>query len=395
MKKVEKSVRHVVSKNHCMSCGACQMTCKREAVRLEYKSKSGFYYPVIDSSKCIDCGACVKVCPALNTNLSSSHSFIGDNLDISLAHATDSNIRNQATSGGVVTTLVRWLLQENIVDAAVMVHRDQGSPIESSAGLFTSEMIEQLVTNTRDYSSRYVSVPVLCNVSDYLKQYKRIAVVGTPCQLQALSRIPSSRILKIGIACSGGMSYLATTALKSYAKMPDARVYYRGNGWPGQNTLISDNKVINSDHINSVFDMMFTSQIFKNHGCNYCRDHFAEFADISFCDFWNPEEMQNEKNGNSCVIIRNEEILKYYQQLQQDGYIEEIKKLEANEVIKSQANVLKIKKGNLRNTVRYKCYKMFVNSIFVSRIWHFFTKSIYRKLCQIYLSICQKEKLKI
>ena len=44
---------------------------------------------------------------------------------------------------------------------------------------------------------------------------------------------------------------------------------------------------------------MFSSQIFKNPACRECHDHFAEYSDISFCDFWNEEERRKEKEGNS------------------------------------------------------------------------------------------------
>ncbi|MBN1115162.1 MAG: 4Fe-4S binding protein [Oligoflexia bacterium] len=48
---------HVIDKDKCVGCGACQSECPVEAIE-----QDGSVYK-IDASKCIDCGNCVGVCP--------------------------------------------------------------------------------------------------------------------------------------------------------------------------------------------------------------------------------------------------------------------------------------------------------------------------------------------
>ncbi len=367
------------------------MICKNNAIHMQYNSKTGFFTPNVKLAECTECEACMRICPA--NNQTDSESYIGNYLNLHLAHACDPVVRNQATSGGVINSLIRYLLEKHIVEAAVLVQHDSTSPVEASAKVITLDCISRMAQKPREYTSRYVSVPVLCEIGEHLRKYKRIAVVGTPCQMCALKKMPSTRIIKIGIACSGGMSYLATQAYKQYMKLPNAQMYYRGNGWPGTNSLVDGEKEVTAKYINSLFDQMFTSQIFKNSGCHQCKDHFAECADISFCDFWNSQEMANETEGNSCVIIRNEEMKSAFSDLVQNGYVEEVKILSETEILQSQINVLKAKKGNLKSKFQFKVYRWMTGMIFASRVYMLFNHRIYRKFCRIYHRICGKAVL--
>jgi ferredoxin len=48
---------HVIVKDECIQCGACESECPDGAI-----SMVGEYYE-IDAAKCQDCGNCVEVCP--------------------------------------------------------------------------------------------------------------------------------------------------------------------------------------------------------------------------------------------------------------------------------------------------------------------------------------------
>ncbi len=48
---------HVISKDDCIQCGACETECPEGAIYMD-----GEFY-VVDESKCKDCGSCVDVCP--------------------------------------------------------------------------------------------------------------------------------------------------------------------------------------------------------------------------------------------------------------------------------------------------------------------------------------------
>lgn len=176
-------------------------------------------------------------------------------------------------------------------------------------------------------------------------------------------------IFTIGVTCSGGMSYKATEQYKKLQNMPISKMFYRGDGWPGKNCLISsDGNKIEYVHNGSLFERMFSSQIFKNPGCRGCKDHFAEQAEISFCDFWNAEERKTESEGNSCVIIRSARADEYFNKMQKLGFIEVVRDLDEKEVADTQMHALKAKKGKLHSSIRYHVFTKAIDYVFAHNL---------------------------
>lgn len=389
------SINKVVCSKKCMSCGACKSQCPVKAIDMVYNPKEGFYRPVIDDSKCIECGKCAKICPALHQE---SDSLIGEYDKLVLAHSTDENVRRYSTSGGVINTLVRYLINNDYTDVVLLCTRDARSPIETGVVSVTKENIGELLTNPREFASRYVSVPVLSDLETIAGKNKRIAVVGTPCHIRAIHAIEQlpgnhSEFFKIGVTCSGGMSYIATKEYKRKMHLANSEMYYRGDGWPGKNLLKEGDKTVEFRHTSSFFEKMFSSQIFKNPGCRNCRDHFAEYADISFCDFWDKEEMSNEKQGNSCVIVRSAKATEIFDRMVADNQVELVKMLTEESVIKTQLRVLKAKKGDLHSNRKYKSFMKLCDWTFKSRIFKVFNIRVYRFFCNYYTKLCNSAKL--
>ena len=165
------------------------------------------------------------------------------------------------------------------------------------------------------------------------------------------------------------MSYKATEQYKKLQNMPISKMFYRGDGWPGKNCLISsDGNKIEYVHNGSLFERMFSSQIFKNPGCRGCKDHFAEQAEISFCDFWNAEERKTESEGNSCVIIRSARADEYFNKMQKLGFIEVVRDLDEKEVADTVISLRWLpQKGGHLFCVRIKNVKNFFTSRLISR----------------------------
>lgn len=76
------------------------------------------------------------------------------------------------------------------------------------------------------------------------------------------------------------MSYKATEQYKKHQNMPISKTFYRGDGWPGKNCLIVlDGNKIECVYNGSIFERMFSSQIFKNPGCKAGRNKFLCFLE--------------------------------------------------------------------------------------------------------------------
>lgn len=175
--------------------------------------------------------------------------------------------------------------------------------------------------------------------------------------------------------------------------MPMSKMFYRGDGWPGKNCLIFNGKAIEFDHSGSLFERMFSSQIFKNTGCRECRDHFAEQAEISFCDFWNAEERKTESEGNSCVIVRSKRAGEYFNTMLKAGFVEIVRNLNENEVAETQMHVLKAKKGRLHDSVRYRIFIKIVDYVFKHNLYERFGIKEYNLFCKFYQKLCNSQKL--
>lgn len=378
----------VCKEGRCMCCGMCSSVCPVNAIKMVYNSNIGFYCPIVDDDRCISCNKCQRYCPAENRK--DLNTLIGSYQKIFLAHSTKFIVRKMATSGGVVNSLVRYLVNKDLVDGVLMVGYSRRSPIEAEPIIITKENVQVLLEMPRDFASRYVSVPVLSLIREVSKSMKRFAVVGTSCQIRALSinGIIDADIIKIGIACSGGISYKATEEYKKSKNLQKSKIYYRGDGWPGKNSLIQNENNIEYSHPGSLFEKMFSSQVFKNSACRVCYDHFAEEAEISFCDFWNEQELQTETKGNSCVIIRSQRVMKIFHRMIQEGYVEVVRELTENEVINTQTIVLKGKKGNLHNIIYYKIFIKIIDFIFRHQIYRKFNIHVYKVIGKLYRGIC-------
>ena len=148
------NIEMVVQERRCKSCGYCFSLCPVSAIEMIYNE--GFLFPKIKDNQCIQCGSCLKICPT--ENKIEDKGLIGIYSDLLLAHATDPKVRHNATSGGVINSLVRFLLQKKIVDGVIMAGYDPDSKIETGAHLITLQNINILTEKGRDFSSRYVLI---------------------------------------------------------------------------------------------------------------------------------------------------------------------------------------------------------------------------------------------
>lgn len=176
------NIEKVVQASKCRSCGYCFSVCPANAIDMIYTQ--GFFRPVVNGSQCVQCGKCVKNCPA--ENVFTENGLLGSYKDLLLAHSTNREVRHNATSGGVINSLVRFLLKERIVDGVLMAGYDDNSVTKTSSQLITLDEMDILEKKPRDFSSRYVLTPVLTGLRNIPERIKKLAVVGTACQIQAL-----------------------------------------------------------------------------------------------------------------------------------------------------------------------------------------------------------------
>lgn len=395
---MKNNVVEIIACDKCFKCGTCISVCPVKAIDTKYNNQKGFYDIEVDEIQCVFCGRCTDVCPAVNNNFNNYSDYIGPFLKLTLAYSANSHIRRMATSGGVVNSLIRFLLYNKYVDAAIVVTQKDDEPMNSQVVLINDPIV--LEKNPRDFASRYVSLPV-CKYLGMLEPNKKYVMVGTPCQIKGakayLSQLKLKNVILFGIACSGGTSFKATqlVAEKQNNQHAFLRVYYRGEGWPGLNSFYYSNgnmeTVINKPHLRSLFNNMFTSQVFKNKACRHCQDHFSEQSDISFFDFWNKDEVTNERVGKSAVLCRTSLGLNVFNDAIANGIITLGNEISLSDCLNSQKWVLVLKKRRpLVNSISLDMYYRVIDFIWNYKLYNVLPSITYKMLTVIFLIILKR-----
>ncbi len=377
----------VEKKGLCVKCGMCSSTCSRNAIINTYDEDKGFYRIQLLKDRCNQCGLCMKVCPVLCNFDKASVSITGPYQRLLLGHAADTKIRRYATSGGCVNALIRYLITEEKVSNVLMVCEHGKEKTGTNVIIVNRQNINLLGDSPRKFASRYVSYPVLSGLKQ-IKSEKNIAVVGTPCQIMALTNynriFRNKKIFKIGIACSGGTSYKASEYLLKRRKLQGGTIYYRGDGWPGNNSIISGKRTYNEKHLESLFSQLYKSQVFRNPACLQCNDQFAEDSDISFFDFWNSKEQQRERIGNSGIIVRSTNAAIYLEDMFRKNYIDVVGCISEKDVIKSQAWPVLLKKKRYYNKYYIAGYYRFAEFLFRSKFYAIIPEKGYQMLVSLF-----------
>ena len=204
----------VVRAEKCTGCSACVTVCPVGCLEyVEGKPK------IIE--KCVNCGICALVCPQYEYTLPALEESVfgrqrkteeefGVYRRIVIAQANDENILQACQDGGVVTALLTYALEKGIIDGAAVSGVSQDRPFYPVPRLATTPQEALECAGTR-----YTYSPNLLAFQEGVNQNKkRLAFVGTPCQIHALRKIEGLLLkyvnplqLTIGLLCTESFTY--------------------------------------------------------------------------------------------------------------------------------------------------------------------------------------------
>lgn len=272
----------------CSGCGACVAVCPADA--LYVPDDPGIVRP-ISSGYCkqetdqVPCGACYEVCPRTKPE---NGELLGNYLSCIGARATTEISHKQ--SGGAVTAILADAFSKGLIDGVITVTEDR----------WTHKPISVLVTSAGEMlehaGSRYNwSVPVLkaLKTAVVTKKLTRIAIIGTPCVMQAARLMKDSSHdlvrpfgkairLMVGLFCTESFNYypLMEEILKKKHNIQQYEIVRMDIKGKLELTLSDGNtENIPLKEIESAI----------REGCKSCKDFTALDADISAGSVGTPE----------------------------------------------------------------------------------------------------------
>ena len=168
-----------------------------------------------------------------------SNLLLGNMLNLFVGHASQRGVRSRGASGGVITAVLKYLLETGKIDGAIVLVMDETTPWVSKPIIARSvEEIEAGGPMRKLKPGEYDPLPTG-------RDRGRFAYVGLPCQVHSLRKLQAAghaATLKIeyviGSYCGNILhfdavrSFLRNNGVESVEEVADLQ--YRAGEWPGQ-----------------------------------------------------------------------------------------------------------------------------------------------------------------
>lgn len=297
----------------CNGCGLCSSVLGENLCKMQLEP-DGFYSPHLKRPLTKAESALINnVCPGIHVegNIRNMGTW-GPMIAICEAWSADKDIRHRAASGGVVTSLAIYLLEQKKVDAILQVGVRDDSYIYNE--LRISRTKEDVIRNAQ---SRYAPALVFHRIKQILdSDESTFGFIGKPCDMAAMQNFIreypqySQRIkYYISIFCAGMPSYNGTIQTWKLSGREDAPITlkYRGDGWPGNfSATFSDGTTYQLSYNESWGKILGRYLGFR---CKICPDGIGILADVAIGDSWNTKNGYpdfTEGEGRCFCMVRTE-----------------------------------------------------------------------------------------
>lgn len=347
------NIQQITDNLLCTGCGTCNVICGRDAISMKKTTTMGLLHAEINSYKCTDCGLCLRMCPSVNALAETktvSETKIKGNVDACyVGRSLNAEYYANAQSGGMVTTILAYLFRHQLIDAAVSCRMEYGLPTPSiHYSILTSA--DEIMKNQR---SCYTQVDIVSALRETL-QYKSVAVVGIPCQIQGVSNLIKQKkfsniTYRIGLICDRSFSDLYIDAIAQNVKLPGGKlkIVYKRKDFT-HNGIRYNYHQAPTVFVNKHGEMaiipnlkrVFLKDFFTVPKCRLCWDKLNVHADIVLGDPWGLKGKYDEQHGDSVIIVRTGKTARMLDEMKANGLVR-FSPVELDEVAKGQHVELK------------------------------------------------------
>ena len=286
----------VVTSGLCTGCAGCVVSCPHDV--LGYDDQNGVYRPyhLEDELGPGDCGhgqrgctSCTRACPRFRNWETDADSYLfgrerqpdemaGVSKDIFLARATDPTVHETGQDGGLVSAILIWALDHDVIDAALVSYLEgDGTSWKAVPGVARTR--EEVIAGA---GSRYTySANTLAYVDAVNGGAEKLAIVGMSCQASIPGVMRARKAGKPGrrLALSIGLMCSKTFDDAIFEELFEAKYGLKKADMVKMN-------------IKGVFQVWMRDGSYHEvplkechqwtrEGCNLCPDFAAEHADIS------------------------------------------------------------------------------------------------------------------
>ena len=205
--------------------------------------------------------------------------------EVYLARSTDKRTLARAEHGGVVTSLLAFMLGSGVVDAVLAIKARNGNRYEG---------VPTLITDPKDVietaGSLHCASP---NIARCLKTYldgaigMKVAVTGKPCDIRAIvelatrKQIARENVILVGLNCTGTLPPAAAKRMSREAFGVDPDEVRREDIEDGRLTLtLQDGTEVSRD-----LDELESAGYGRRENCQRCDVHIPIMADLA-CGKW-------------------------------------------------------------------------------------------------------------
>jgi len=289
--------------DRCAGCGACVATCSKRIVRfedIEHPKKKKVIKTIGQTSKPLDVchfcdmegfNLCDLSCPRIKKEWPD-----GPVLKTTLIR-TKGKVPSEEPNE-IIAYLLSSAMQAGMIDGVIVTDVDPWTLVPyPKVATSISEVIEAA-------GNQYIWSPTLEGLKDaiYKKGLKRLAVVGTPCVIQALQKmseedrnalnyIMSKIKVRVGLFCSGIYRVDALKDISGAVGVPITNLQTISVNQKGDKL-----KVTTYDGKSKEMKLSDTTKLIRK-GCGRCYDLTSEFSDISIGPI-------GAKKGYATAIIR-------------------------------------------------------------------------------------------